>query len=135
MYVNDLKIAGILIENTFSNGVIINTIVGIGLNVNQLNFNGIEATSIRRELHNKTEVTDVMHSVYDAFYHFLIQSSSILLMGVNEVLYKKNENVTFASKDRSEVYMVHAIMANGNLKVSQNGNLLELEHHITKWIK
>ena len=135
VYVNDLKIAGILIENTFSNGVIINTIVGIGLNVNQLNFNGIEATSIRRELHNKTEVTDVMHSVYDAFYHFLIQSSSILLMGVNEVLYKKNENVTFASKDRSEVYMVHAIMANGNLKVSQNGNLLELEHHITKWIK
>ena len=43
VYVNDLKIAGILIENTFSNGVIINTIVGIGLNVNQLNFNGIEA--------------------------------------------------------------------------------------------
>ena len=56
-------------------------------------------------------------------------------MGVNEVLYKKNENVTFATKDRSEVYTVRAIMANGNLKVSQNGNSLEIEHHITKWIK
>lgn len=135
VYVKDQKIAGILIENTFSNGAIINAIVGIGLNVNQLKFNGIVATSIRRELQNKVEVTDVMHSVYDAFYHFLTQSSSILLMGVNEVLYKKNENVTFAHKDRSEVYRVHAILANGNLKVSQNGNTVEIEHHITKWIK
>lgn len=38
IYVNDMKIAGILIENSLSGMNIDNTIVGIGLNVNQVNF-------------------------------------------------------------------------------------------------
>ncbi len=38
LYVNDLKIAGILIENTLSGMNIDNSIIGVGINVNQVDF-------------------------------------------------------------------------------------------------
>jgi BirA family transcriptional regulator, biotin operon repressor / biotin---[acetyl-CoA-carboxylase] ligase len=135
VYAHNHKIAGILIENTFANGLVKNAVVGVGLNVNQLNFDGIEATSVRLLLGKTTEVVEVLHSVYDAFYYFMKQPSSTLLLGINEVLYKKNERVTFATGDRMANYTVQAILANGNLSVSDHGNLKEIEHHITKWIK
>ena len=47
--VNRQKIAGILIENNFTNTMIQYTVVGIGLNVNQIKFNEFEriATSLK----------------------------------------------------------------------------------------
>ena len=52
IYCGDKKIAGILIENTISEGKINNCIVGIGLNVNQVNFDSSiqNATSLKLEL-------------------------------------------------------------------------------------
>lgn len=48
IYVDDLKIAGILIENMLKGSVVATSIVGIGLNVNQLNFNHLaNATSMK----------------------------------------------------------------------------------------
>ena len=38
IYIDDNKVAGILIENTLGGNSIIRSIIGIGLNVNQLNF-------------------------------------------------------------------------------------------------
>jgi len=40
IYVHDHKIAGILIENTISDQSIVSTVIGIGLNINQLAFPG-----------------------------------------------------------------------------------------------
>ena len=40
IYVNDDKIAGILIENSIMGNIIEHTIAGIGLNINQLRFSG-----------------------------------------------------------------------------------------------
>lgn len=47
IYVGENKIAGILIENQLNANAIKNSIVGIGLNVNQVSFNGINATSLK----------------------------------------------------------------------------------------
>lgn len=49
IYVGNKKIAGILIENSISKSYIAHSILGIGLNVNQLNFEGVNATSIQLE--------------------------------------------------------------------------------------
>jgi BirA family transcriptional regulator, biotin operon repressor / biotin---[acetyl-CoA-carboxylase] ligase len=52
MYVFDRKIGGILIENTLQGSRIGHSIVGIGLNINQPNFEGINATSLINETHS-----------------------------------------------------------------------------------
>lgn len=50
IYIENSKVAGILIENTISNGYIDKSIVGIGINVNQTrfpDFNGKQVTSLK----------------------------------------------------------------------------------------
>lgn len=47
--VNDKKIGGVLIENQLSQNMIKSSIIGIGLNVNQTDFDGLSATSIQSE--------------------------------------------------------------------------------------
>ena len=46
IYVKSKKIAGILIQNTVKRSSIENSIIGIGLNVNQVNFENKNATSV-----------------------------------------------------------------------------------------
>jgi BirA family biotin operon repressor/biotin-[acetyl-CoA-carboxylase] ligase len=46
IYINDSKVAGILIENQIQGILIKSTVIGIGLNVNQLEFSYPTATSI-----------------------------------------------------------------------------------------
>lgn len=51
IYINESKVAGILIENTVSNGCIDKSIIGIGINVNQEkfpDFNGKKVTSLKK---------------------------------------------------------------------------------------
>ncbi|MEY3199896.1 MAG: hypothetical protein RJA13_1854, partial [Bacteroidota bacterium] len=49
IFVGHRKIAGILIENAIVNGQISHSILGIGLNVNQMDFKDLSATSVKRE--------------------------------------------------------------------------------------
>jgi BirA family biotin operon repressor/biotin-[acetyl-CoA-carboxylase] ligase len=50
LFVSGKKIAGILIENQLQGSTIHCSIIGIGLNVNQVNFEGLNATSICNEV-------------------------------------------------------------------------------------
>ena len=64
IYVNDRKIAGILIQNTLSGADIQSTIVGIGLNVNQIQFNNIpNATSLKLETGKDFVLTDMLEKL------------------------------------------------------------------------
>ena len=49
IYIKDRKIAGVLIQNQVSNGMVNTAIIGIGLNVNQQSFEGFSATSLISE--------------------------------------------------------------------------------------
>ena len=49
IFVNKKKIAGILIENQIKGSNLNGTIVGIGLNINQIHFGDLNATSIKME--------------------------------------------------------------------------------------
>jgi BirA family biotin operon repressor/biotin-[acetyl-CoA-carboxylase] ligase len=68
------KIAGILIENTITGQVLDESIVGIGLNVNQLDLH-FQATSLRKILNQKLELELVLKTVLDelAWAYFQLQ--------------------------------------------------------------
>ncbi len=67
IFVNGVKIAGILIENQVQNGVIKNSIIGIGLNVNQQGFDSFKATSIALELGIQHNLQEVLFSFIHSF--------------------------------------------------------------------
>lgn len=58
IYVKGKKMAGILIENQLQGSSIVGSIIGIGLNVNQIDFEGLNATSLKAELGSFTPVKD-----------------------------------------------------------------------------
>jgi len=66
IYVNDKKIAGILIENQLSGMKLRSSIVGVGLNVNQIDFENISATSVQLE-------TDEFSSIHTILLSFLFE--------------------------------------------------------------
>ena len=66
IYVGDKKIAGILIENFIFKKKVQNSVVGIGLNLNQRNFKGFRATSVYLETnikYEKKEVVDILKNL------------------------------------------------------------------------
>lgn len=67
LYIDDKKISGILIENRIEDNHYLYVVVGIGLNINQTDFKGLNATSMALE---KKQVVDV-ESVYQVFIHEL----------------------------------------------------------------
>lgn len=63
IYVNDHKIAGILIENQLESRRCRSSIIGIGMNVNQTEFGDLNATSMKLELDRDFSVETVSMSL------------------------------------------------------------------------
>ena len=64
IYVGNKKIAGILIENTLRENNIQNTVVGIGININQTTFSsGINATSLVSIINKEFELFQVIEQL------------------------------------------------------------------------
>jgi BirA family biotin operon repressor/biotin-[acetyl-CoA-carboxylase] ligase len=68
VFVNEGKIAGILIENIISGHQIAYSVIGIGLNVNQIDFEngGSIATSLRKITGRNFEVEGILKMIYAA---------------------------------------------------------------------
>jgi BirA family transcriptional regulator, biotin operon repressor / biotin---[acetyl-CoA-carboxylase] ligase len=67
VYVHDKKIAGVLIENQISGQNLKSSIIGIGLNLNQTEFEGLNATSLRNEINDFVPVYDFALSLINQF--------------------------------------------------------------------
>ena len=67
IYVNDKKIAGILIENLVYRKFIHKSVIGIGLNINQANFDCLNATSTINETMKKHNLEQILQSFKSIF--------------------------------------------------------------------
>lgn len=133
VFVKDKKIAGILIENLWSEGKNQKSIIGIGINVNQKSFNELQATSMSQEVGSSFETASVLTELYSEIYKTLALSKDVIINEVNSQLLYKDEYVTFEEGGRLNEYMVKQMLENGNLEVQQAQNILELEYHRVKW--
>ena len=71
IYVNDKKIAGILIENLVYRKFIHKSVIGVGLNINQTNFGILNATSTINQTmkkHNLNQILQIFKSIFNKEY-------------------------------------------------------------------
>jgi BirA family biotin operon repressor/biotin-[acetyl-CoA-carboxylase] ligase len=118
------KISGILVENTFVNKKIKNSVIGIGLNVHQENFSTLhkKATSMKSCLDKKFELELVLKVILD----FLQESIEDLKKGKFSkieaaylaVLYRKNVPATFKNSE-NVLFMgiIKGVSSEGNLQI------------------
>lgn len=112
MLVDSKKIAGILIENNYNQNLLLHSVIGIGLNVNQAEFHDLSgiATSLKLltgQQHDRAEVLEKLCRYLEKWYLMLKSGNAAKireiylsrLKGMNAVMpFKTPDNETFRAK-------------------------------------
>lgn len=137
IYVNEKKIAGILIENVLRSGKVGSSIVGVGLNVNQTIFE-TEATSVSFELNEKVLPKELLESFLfelDKLWFALegYQIDNVLttvyknLLGYQQMRKYEDENGLF-------IGIIEGIDEDGCLVMYRNGDLTKYDLKEVKFL-
>ncbi len=124
IYFGDKKIGGILIENVIMGNKLKHTIIGIGLNVNQLNFDERltkTATSITQILQQDVDLTTLLAEIctqIEQAYLNLRQGKSVLLteMYVSK-LYQLNKKAKYSHQGEEFCGVIQGVTGHGLLKI------------------
>ncbi len=134
---DNLKICGILIETTFLKQRIKNTIIGIGLNVNQEKFSKklSNASSLKMIMKKNFDLEILMNAIIKRIKSrfSLIEKGNIekIYEDYHEVLYKKGTPITFFHKEKEFYFMgiIIGVSYVGNLQIKLEDNTI-LEYGI-----
>jgi BirA family biotin operon repressor/biotin-[acetyl-CoA-carboxylase] ligase len=131
IYCRNNKIAGILIENSIRDNKVYQSIIGVGLNVNQTIFNSKnEPTSVAKELNNHSfDLNDLLNQLL-----FFIERRYLLLKSAKENLinsdylscmYRAGESNRFKINKKEITGMIIGVNSSGNLQVKINERIEE----------
>lgn len=132
IYVNNQKIAGILIENTLKANRIANCIVGIGLNVNQFQFSDtINATSLALQLDKDVELeqvlTDLLKHLEFRYLQLKAGKNNLLKHDYLNHLLGYQKPLNYLVNDEKVIGIIQGISPIGKLQVEINLNLKEFD--------
>lgn len=131
IYVGSRKIAGILIENVLKNNKVTSSIVGIGLNVNQLKFSsGIFPTSLINILGEEQDLGKLLNQLL-----FFIERRYIVLKQQKEEKIKKDYLNFLLGLEQYLFFEIANQKVSGKIKgVSSNGKLqVEIENEMKEF--
>ena len=132
IYFNDLKLGGVLIENTIIGNRIKNTVVGIGINVNQELFSpefNNKATSLYQILQENVNLevllADLCSQIEVLYLQLKANKDTILRKAYVDKLYKINIAAHF--RQNGEVFegVIVGVSDSGLLSVIKNGLLMQ----------
>lgn len=132
VYVNEKKIAGILIENSLRETTVQYSIIGIGINVNQKTFNSLNATSLVSLSGKEFELMNILNRLCEFFEVRYLQLKSNKLESIDnaylERLYRLNVWSSFSSNSSIFEGKIVGVSSIGKLKVEKrNGDLKEFD--------
>lgn len=125
IYFQNKKLAGILVENQIQGEKIKNCIVGIGLNVNEINFpkslpNPISLAGITKSMINLTSIeSEFPFTVYDLVQKFLLRKDWVEEQYHNN-LYRINEIHSFRDDKGEFQGIITYVNKNGQLIIQCN---------------
>lgn len=120
VYVGDNKIAGILISNDIVDDMIYNSIIGIGLNINETDFPADipNPTSLKKETGKEYEIEDILNTLtakFESNMKILQNSRDTLREQYIEHLYKFNEPHYYTISGKRELISIRGIDEFGDI--------------------
>lgn len=136
IFIKKSKIAGVLIKNTIVSNKIKNTIVGIGLNINQLNFSYPLATSILKitsKVNQPNQVFSVLLTAIEKYYLELKNHNFQYIKNLYEdSLFQNNNKAQYIIKGNLQEAIIKGVEDSGMLKMLIGD---EIKHFDLKEIK
>ncbi|WP_462252168.1 biotin--[acetyl-CoA-carboxylase] ligase [Ekhidna sp.] len=127
VYLNDKKVAGILIENNLRGSSLESSVVGIGINVNQKGFALSTATSIWLESNSLFErevlIEDLLFNVEKWYLKLKNGDKTNILDEYHNLLRWRGELHIFRSSSGEFEGEIIGIDKNGRLSINQSGTL------------
>ncbi len=125
------KICGILIENVVKNGSLTAAILGIGINVNQIQFDNLpQAGSLKQILGKNFDVEEVLHILLSKLKNRFLQLKttgfSELKKEYETLLFRKNKPSTFLDAEgNSFVGIIQAVNDEGKLLILLEDDIIQ----------
>ena len=122
IYVGDRKICGMLIENTLAGDRIRTSVIGIGINVNQSEFDPelMNPTSMKKVTGREFDLPTLLERFCRLFLHRWAQPSEALQGDWLEALYRKDERRSYTDCRSGTVF-------EGTIKGISESGLLRME--------
>ncbi len=133
IYVENKKIAGILINNTIEGSELIHSVAGIGININQLNFsdrlrNPVSLKQlIRKEFDPNQALNEILYFIENRYTQLLTNESAQLDTDYLNALYRMNEDFTYRFNDRKITARITGISDYGHLQLLTTGERIECD--------
>ena len=123
------KIGGVLIENSYQNAVLSDTVIGIGLNVNQQEFENLpKASSIKNILRISLSLEVLLHEILDVlsscFNSYLATDFQVVKNQFETLLFRNKKPSTFTAEGVDFTGIIQGITDCGKLCVLQEDNVL-----------
>jgi len=143
IYVGELKIAGTLIENSIKGNLVASSIIGIGLNVNQLKFDSSikDATSVSLEL-NCVQLN--LNDLLEQYFSFLQQryiafrvnhSYNEIRNEYTQLLYQKGQCAKYKIEEEQVEGEIKGVNREGRLLVEIGGEVRSFNLKEIQFIK
>jgi BirA family transcriptional regulator, biotin operon repressor / biotin---[acetyl-CoA-carboxylase] ligase len=130
IYVEGKKIAGVLIENQLRSSLIQSSIIGIGLNVNEVGFQDFIATSIKAEIGAFKNVQEVLYSFIYSFnktWNEFIKNTDRLNAEYHNNLYLKGVEAHYEDASGRFFGVIKGVQTTGRLIIQKNEELMEYD--------
>lgn len=123
IYVNDKKIAGILIECFFTDNKLDYIIAGIGLNVNQISFDSDAPNPISLQQINGQQInlevcfSTLLECLQERYAQLKQQAFDSIISSYHTILYKRNEIAQFKANDIVFTGIIKRVEIDGKLVI------------------
>jgi BirA family transcriptional regulator, biotin operon repressor / biotin---[acetyl-CoA-carboxylase] ligase len=134
IYVGNKKISGILIENSVERDYIKESIIGIGININQKYFksdapNPVSLSQLTGENYILKDVIDIFLNIFDYRYQMLLDNEiETINSNYSELLYLKGVRSEFKSEKGSFYGIIKGVEETGDLIIQDDSG------HIHKFL-
>lgn len=133
------KVAGILIENGVQADEISTSIIGIGINVNQSEFEGLaHASSIRNHTNHDfgiEEVLELLTANMNAFHNLINVDPSLLIELFKDHLFSRHAWTDLELNGQKGEFRILGIEEDGRLKIEDRSfKTSSVQHHEVKWM-
>ena len=127
--VDSQKIAGILIHNIISGKILTHSVIGIGLNINQISFDEYSpiATSLKTLTKNNFNIDDIRSNLIARFFCNLrlYRSGKDFSDDYLDLLFQKNKIAVFEEENKRFSGKIKGVKNNGILLVELNDKIRE----------